>query len=169
MHFLRLNTTYCSFIAKTLGLSRVTISKLVNSWKRGESIMKKERKKGNSKLSAQQIYNILKYFLNNPFRTYRQRIIDLKLTISQSTIATILKGDGIHSRVASAKPVVSLQNQIKRLKFALTYQSWTTEWLSVSFLDAKTIQTYSNGKVLVRRKKNERYNFDNLANTEKQN
>lgn len=159
----------CSFIARQLRLSRVTISRLVNSWKRGEFVTKKERKKGIYKLTAQQIYNILKYFLKNPFHTYRQCITNLKLSVCQNTIANILKGDGIRNRVAYPKPFLSLQNQIKRLKFALTYQNWTKEWFQVHFLDEKTIQTFGNGKVLVKRKKNERYNHDKLAVTEKQN
>lgn len=159
----------CSFIARQLKLCRVTISKLVNSWKRGKLVTKKERKKGSCKVTAQQIYNILKYFLKNPFHTYRQCITNLKLTVCQSTIANILKGDGIRNRVACPKPFLSLQNQIKRLKFALTYQNWTTEWLQVHFLDEKTVQTYGNGKVLVKRKKNERYDQDKLAVTETQN
>lgn len=49
----------CSSIARKLGLSLVTISKIVNSWKRAELITKKEIRKGSYKLTAQQIYNIL--------------------------------------------------------------------------------------------------------------
>lgn len=64
---------------------------------------------------------------------------------------------------------LSLQNQIKRLKFAIRYRHWTNEWLQVSFLDEKTVQTYANGRVAVKRKVNERYNADKIVVSESQN
>lgn len=158
-----------SFISRQLNISRSTISTLINAWKKGKFVTMKQRQKRRMKLTLQQIYNVLKYFLNNPFHTYSQCIKKLKLTVSENTIANILKGDGIRNRVACPKPFLSLQNQIKRLKFALTYQNWTWEWLQVNFLDEKTIQTYRNGRVLVKRKKNERYDCGKLVVTETQN
>lgn len=128
-----------------------------------------KRKKRRLKLTAQQIYYVLNYFLKNPFHTYDQCIKKLKLDVSKRTIANILNRDGIYNRVACPKPFLSLQNQIKRLKFALGYQHWTTEWLQVHFVDEKTIQTYPNGRVLVKRRTNERYNPDKLAVAEIQN
>lgn len=63
-----------------------------------------------------------------------------------------------------------MQNQIKRLKFAIKYQNWTSsDWAQVVSLDEKTIQTYANGKVLVKRKVKERYDPDKITTTEMQN
>lgn len=159
----------CSFIARELKLSRSVISKSVNAWIRGELIMVKERRKRSLKLTAQQIYQVLNYFVNNPFHTYRQCVKKLNLPVSERTIGNILKGDGIRNRVACQKQFLSLLNQIKRLKFALRYQHWTTEWLQVNFLDEKTVQTYRNGRVLVKRRAKERYDPDKLAVAETQN
>ncbi len=57
-----------------------------------------------------------------------------------------------------------------RTRFAIKYKHWTAiDWMKVSFLDEKTIQTYANGKVLVKRKRNERYDSDKIISQEKQN
>ncbi len=80
-----------------------------------------------------------------------------------------MKKDGVGCYVACRKQFLSIQNQIKRLKFALKYQDWTgKDWIKVSFLDEKTIQTYSNGRVLVKRKLKERYNLDKIVTSEQQ-
>lgn len=63
-----------------------------------------------------------------------------------------------------------MKNQIKRLRFALNHQGWTSnQWAGVAFIDEKTVQTFSNGKVLVNRREKERYNFDKLVTPEVQN
>lgn len=41
--------------------------------------------------------------------------------------------------------------------------------MQVSFLDEKTVQTYSNGRVMVKRNVNERYNPDKMFTQETQN
>lgn len=158
-----------AFIARQLNLSRSVISKIVNAWKRGDILKEKKQKTPRkSKLTAQQIYKVLKYFVDHPFHTYKQCVSRLNLPVTTVTIKNVLKEDGIRNRVACEKPFLTLLNQIKRLRFALKYQHWTTtEWQQVSFLDEKTIQTYRNGRVFVKR--NTRFDTDNLATTEKQN
>lgn len=158
-----------SHIAKQLNRYRGTISLVVNKWKKGIFHSRKERKQKRSKLSAQQVLNVLKYFIKNPFDTYNQCIKKLKLPVQSNVIAGILTKNKFGNFVASAKQFISLQNQILRLKFALTYRHWTTEWLDVLFMDEKTVQTYSNGKVMVKRRVNERYEPENLKIDEKQN
>lgn len=159
-----------AFIAKQLNHSRTTISNLVNNWKKGRLIAPKKRREKKRKLTAQQAYNVLNYFVKNPFNTYDQCIKCLKLPVKIDTVGTVLKKNGIGSYVACHKQFLSIQNQIKRLKFALKYQDWTGEdWLKVSFLDEKTVQTYSNGRVLVKRKLKERYSPDKIITSEQQN
>ncbi len=160
----------CTFIAKELNLSRNPISKLINSWKRGELDLSKQKRTRKFKLTAQQIFKILNYFIKNPFHTYGQCVKDLKLSVCKRTIANVLKGNGIRNRVGCPKQLLTLRNQIKRLRFALHYQHWTTdEWKRVAFLDEKSVQSYLNGKLLVKRKASERYDSDKLAVTETQN
>jgi len=62
-----------------------------------------------------------------------------------------------------------MQNQIKRLKFVIKYQNWITVWFDVHFLDEKTVQTYTNGKVIVKRKFRERFDPDKIVSKEIQN
>lgn len=92
-----------------------------------------------------------------------------RLFVNPTTVAKVLKKNGIRNYVACSKQFLSLQNQIKRLKFAIKHQHWTTEWQDVYFLDEKTVQSYSNGRVLVKRKVNERYNVDKITSQETQN
>lgn len=157
-------------IARQMNHSRTTISNLVNDWKKGRFIAPKKRKEHKRKLSAQQVYNVLSYFVRNPFDTIDQCIKSLRLPVKKDTIRRVLKKNGIGSYVACRKLFLSIQNQIKRLRFAMKYQHWTGEdWLKVTFLDEKTIQTYSNGRVLVKRKLKERYCPDKIITSEKQN
>lgn len=121
------------------------------------------------KLSAQQVFKVLNHFINNPFSTYMECIRKLKLRVHCNTIMRVLRKNGIRNYVACSKQFLSMQHQIKRLKFAIKHQHWTTEWLKVCFLDEKTVQTFSNGRVLVKRKANERYNVDKIVTQEIQN
>lgn len=87
----------------------------------------------------------------------------------ENTIGNILSENKFGNYDASQKQFISLQNQVKRLKFALRYRHWTDEWLNVMYMDEKTVQTYSNGKLLVKRRLNERYDIDKMKIDEKQN
>ncbi|KAG4076026.1 hypothetical protein HA402_014025, partial [Bradysia odoriphaga] len=62
-----------------------------------------------------------------------------------------------------------MQNQIKRLQFAIKYQHWTDEWMKVYYLDEKTVQTYADGRVFVKRRLNERWELDKIVMQEVQN
>lgn len=158
------------FIANQLHRHRNQISILINDWRNGKfPNIRKARKVLKSKLSAQQVYKVLKYFIDNPFNSYKRCIQELKLSVHKMTIMRVLSRNGVRNYVACSKQFLSMQNQIKRLKFAIKYRNWTTEWLKVNFLDEKTIQTYSSGKILVKRKVNERYNHNMMISQETQN
>lgn len=157
------------FITTQLKLSKSVILKIVNAWRKGDIVKCKKRHR-KRKLTAQQMYKVLKYFVNNPFQTYKECIKKLNLPVSRNTVKKVLEEDGIRNRVACEKPFLTLLNQIKRLKFALKYKHLTAkEWRQVSFLDEKTIQTYANGRVLVKRRMNERYDSDKIVVRETQN
>lgn len=159
-----------TFIAKQLICNRITIAEFINQWKNGLFPMPRKPRKRQCKLSAQKVFRVLNYFINNPFSTHMQCIKKLKLSVCRMTIKRLLTKNGIGSYVACSKQFLSMQNQIKRLKFAIKYQHWTTDdWLQVSFLDEKTVQTYSEGKVIVKRKVHERYDPDKIVVQEVQN
>lgn len=159
-----------TFIAKQLDRHKNQIGLLIKGWKNGKfPDIRKKRTVREYKLSAQQVYKVLDYFIKNPFSTYMKCIRKLKLPVHPSTVSNVLKKNGIRNYVACWKQFLSMQNQIKRLKFAIKYQHWTTEWLNVNFLDEKTVQTYSNGRVFVKRMVNERYNSDKIISQEVQN
>lgn len=157
------------FIAEQLKRSVVTIYTIIKNWKEGKFLSPKERRNRRLKLTAQQVFKVLDYFVNHPLHTHKQCIKHLKLPVGETTIGNVLSKNGVRSYVACAKQFLSLQNQIKRLKFAIKYQHWTEEWFNVSFMDEKTVQTYANGRVLIKRKINKRNNPDTIVTTEVQN
>lgn len=157
------------FIAQNLNCTEKTIRKFIKQWKNGIFPMPPKRRNREYILSAQQIFRVLKHFIDNPFSTYEQCIKKLKLPVGRVTIFRLLKRDGIRNNVACSKQFISMQNQIKRLKFALKYKHWTTEWLQVNFMDEKTVQTYADGRVMVKRRVHERFDHDKLLAQEVQN
>lgn len=161
-----------TYIAKEMGHHTNTIYNMIKKFEKGVLYTPKKTntvRPKRTKLSAQQTLNVLKYYVQNPFHTYRQCIRKLQLRVHETTIARTLKRNKWGNFTASSKHFISLQNQIKRLQFALKYRNWTTEWLSVLFMDEKTVQTYQNGKVSVKRRMGERFNTENMNISEKQN
>ncbi|KAG4080632.1 hypothetical protein HA402_013162 [Bradysia odoriphaga] len=158
-----------SFIAKELNRHPDTISTVIKKWKDGIFHKPKARLLRRTKLSAQQTLNVLKYFIQNPFHTYDQCVKKLNLPIHKRTVGNILTRHKFGNYVACTKQFISLQNQIRRLRFALTYRHWTNEWLNVLFMDEKTVQTYNNAKILVKRLKKERYDPSKMKTDERQN
>lgn len=160
-----------AFIARQLNRSRVAVHNWISKWINGRFLRNVKRQpKVNCKLTAQQVFKALNYFIDNPFDSYKECIKNLKLSIHRTTLAKLLSENGIRNYVACKKQFLSMQNQIKRLKFAIEYQSWTAEqWSRVCFIDEKTVQTYANGRVIVKRKSNERYDPDKMITQEVQN
>lgn len=158
-----------SFISKQMKCHRNTISSIIGQWRRGEFVTAKKLRKGRYSLTAQKTYQVLKYFVDHPFNTYKQCIQDLKLLVSCKTIAKVLTRNGIKNYIACTKPFLSMQNRIKRLRFAIKYIDWTWQWANVVYMDEKTIQTYANGRVMVKRRLNERYDPGKIVSPEVQN
>lgn len=114
-----------SLIARQFDCNRMTIGNIIDSWKNGQFGEQRTRVQRRLKLSAQQVYNVLNYFVKRPFDTYEQCIKKLKLPVKKGCIGRLLSRNGIRNYVASYKIFVSIQNQIKRLKFAIKYKHWT--------------------------------------------
>lgn len=89
-----------SFIAKNMNRGRTSISILINQWERGIIMSNKHTRKRTMKLTAQQVYKVLDYFINNPFNTHAQCIQELELPVVRSTIHNVLKRNGIRGYVA---------------------------------------------------------------------
>lgn len=155
------------FIAKQLYRTERTIFSLIKKWKNGSFSSAKERRTRRTKLTAQQTFKVLRYFIDHPFHTYSQCAKFLKLNITRQTVGNVLSRNSVGNYVAQRRQFLSMQNQIKRLRFALKYQDWTAEqWMNVSFMDEKTVQTFANGRVLVKRERKERHNPKYLAQFE---
>lgn len=156
-------------ISQQLCCCRKTVFTVIKNWRQGKILERKKSSEKRFKLSAQKAFLVLNYFIKHPFNTYMQCISDLKLCVSPHTIKNVLNGNGIKNYTACSKPFLSIKNQMKRLQFSSKYKQWTSQWTNVAYIDEKTVQTYSNGKVLVKRRKKERYNVENLVTPEVQN
>lgn len=157
-------------ICDQLNCSRSTVSTVINRWKKGVLVGCRKVREVRRRLSAQKVHQILTYFLDHPFRTYNDCIRDLNLSVCSETVRKTLSKNGIKNYVACSKLFLSIQNQIKRLRFALKYQDWSWQWGHVAAMDEKTVQTYANcKKVMVKRRPKERYDPDKIACTEVQN
>lgn len=105
---LRLRGFRNRLISQQLNCSIKTISAVITKWRRGEIGVRKV-KTGVHKLSAQKIFLVLNYFIENPFNTYKKCIKDLKLSVSCMTIKRVLNGKGIKNYVACTKPFLSFK------------------------------------------------------------
>ena len=76
------------------------------------------------------------------------------------TVRRRLKDIGLKARLAYKKPLVSLKNRKKRLSFAKDHEHWGIEdWKKVLFTDETKVNLVgSDGKMYIRRFKNERFN-----------
>lgn len=159
-------------IARQMNYNRNTISKVVNDWRKGKLEPPKRVKRGRYKkgLTAQKTYQVLDYFINHPFNTYKNCVTDLKLLVCPKTVARALTKNGLKNFIACSKPFLTMKNQLKRLKFAIKYKDWTRQqWSNLVAMDEKTVQTYANGKVMVKRRIGERYHPDKIVTAEVQN
>ncbi len=121
LHVKRFTT---AFIARQLNRSRRTVHIWISEWINGRFLRNEKRIQNvNCKLTAQQVFKALNYFIDNPFDSYKECIKNLKLPIHRTTLAKLLSKNGIRNYVACMKQFLSMQNQIKRMKFAINYLS----------------------------------------------
>ena len=75
--------------------------------------------------------------------------------------------DGLVSRRAAKKPLLSRKNIRDRLIFCKRYRDWTAEdWGKVIFSDESPFQLFgASGKKLVRRRQGERYHQSSVMPT----
>ena len=96
-----------SDIAKHLNFHRHTKRAVLKNWRNGNFITPKQRRKSRFSLTAQNVSDILNYFLGHPFNTYRQCICDLKLHVSAITVSRALPRNGIKNYVACYKQLLA--------------------------------------------------------------
>lgn len=167
---LHLRSFKITAISERMNCHRSTVSTVINLWRKGKFVASRKIRKCRRRLSAQNVHQILNYFIDNPFHTYMDCIQNLKLSVCRETIGRTLSKNGIKNYVACSKLFLSIKNRIKRLRFAMKYQHWTWQWGHVVAMDEKTVQTYANcKKVMVKRRTRERYHPDKIASTEVQN
>ncbi|KAL7870253.1 hypothetical protein SRHO_G00077500 [Serrasalmus rhombeus] len=81
------------------------------------------------------------------------------VSTSERTVRRRLLEDGLLSRRAAKKPLLSKKNIKRRLTFCRKYWDWTAEdWGKVIFSDEAPFRLFgTSGKMIVRRRKGERY------------
>ena len=154
------------WIAKKFKRSENTIKNLLKKWNTTGSV---ERKKGTGRkrsLSTKQEKTLVREAKRNRKMTRKQLKLECGLNVCDSTITNYLHANGYYCRRTIAKPFVSDQNQIKRLKFAQDHIQWRyNEWSKVMWSDESRFTLYSNHQNYVWRKSDEKHNPECMKGT----
>ena len=147
-------------IARRLGVSRWTVSRLLLAAKSNNNVGVPSRKSGSGrpkKVNNKMLKKIKKDIFENPFLTAKQIKDKNPRLLSQVSLRTIrrvlLENLNLKARVAAKKPVLNSRMKRQRLNFARRYQHWSVaQWDKVSFSDESLFETSMTTKGrLVRR------------------
>lgn len=151
-------------IAEIVGVSQ----KCVNTTKRNYQATSRVHNFGNCgrplKLSDRDISYIFRFVRKNPTISYRQIAADFNSkfdgqVISRETVRRIFSKKGINSYSAVKKPLLTVSDRIKRLKWCKERRSWTDrDWAKVIFSDESNFEVLNRkSRVFVKRFKSEKY------------
>lgn len=113
---------------------------------------------------------IVREALKDPFTTSTWIKMNLSLDISSRTIRRRLQERNLHGRIARKVPLLSAKNIKQRIEFAASNQASTNtrNWRNVLYSDETKINLFgSDGRMYVRRSKNEELNPRNTTKTVK--
>lgn len=141
-----------SEIARDIQRSRKTVKYVIKKF-RETGLTSRRRGSGREVTFDDEFRSkVLEYFVINPMKTYPEAIQENSWTCSKSWISKFLKQHNIRAFVAPKKPALSDEHVLQRHTFATITSDWTLEhWQKVIFSDEKTIQSYANGRVKIKR------------------
>uniref|UniRef100_A0A8C4REL1 Transposase n=1 Tax=Erpetoichthys calabaricus TaxID=27687 RepID=A0A8C4REL1_ERPCA len=154
------------FTGKDIAASKIapksTIYRIIKNFKeRGSIVVKKAsgRPRKSSKRQDRFLKLIQLQVQGSTSAELAQEWHQAGVSASARTVRRRLLEDGLLSRRAAKKPLLSKKNIRDRLIFCKRYKDWTAEdWSKVIFSDESSFRLFDeSGKKIVRRRKGERY------------
>ena len=146
-------------IAAALNRPRTSVVHIVNKYL---ATGLTSRKKGlGSKPKYDNVFcsEVIQFFVDNPMKTYPEGIAEKKWSCSTSFISSLLIKHNIRASIAPKKPFLNDNHLRQRANFSNITADWTIEnWKKVIFSDEKTVQSFPNGRVKVKRVRGSPYN-----------
>ena len=102
--------------------------------------------------------SVIQYYIDNPIKTYPEGIAENKWPCSTSFISSLLIEHNIRASIAPKKPSLNENHLQQRENFANITADWTIESWKKVISDEKTIQSFPNGQVKVKRVRGSTYN-----------
>lgn len=136
-------------MGKIVGRSFVTIQKIVQKFKKTNSLENKSRSGRPSKLSVQNKRYLVREVEKKPDISAPKLVAQLKesldITVSSETVRRVLRERNLHGRTAILKSFISAVNQKKRLLFAKRHRHHPVDfWKKVIFSDESKINIFSS-------------------------
>ncbi|EIE80726.1 hypothetical protein RO3G_05431 [Rhizopus delemar RA 99-880] len=138
-----------SKIAKQVGVSRTTVQKYCSSLKMSGNV----DEGGRPSLISQRMVNYIRRLVtlgkkNNAVEIQKALKEEFGMSVSDSTVRRVLKKAGFIAFVKPQKPLLRIQNIVKRLQWAKSHQHWTVDdWKRVIFSDETKVNRFvSDGK-----------------------
>ena len=141
-----------AFIAKTLGVSRSSVARILKL-KNETGSLKPKKRPGKAKLTSKAVdRRIRRFVMKNPFVSAAKVKEHLNLDISVRTVRHRLAKDlQFKTRVPLKKPLLTAKQIKARLAFCAKYKQWTPEqWKQVLFSDESTFMQFRDVSKLVR-------------------
>lgn len=113
-------------ISSILHVSRNTVAKIVQRFKREDRIHARSKNAGRPRILTQSEERlILRKIKLNPRssapKLTREVRKDFKKDVNPETIRRVLRRDGLHGRIARKKPFINERNRKRRLEYAREY------------------------------------------------
>ena len=158
-----------SKICKRLGLSRSTVSQLLQQFATTWS-MDVKRRSGRPRITSRRDDTLIRRCsVVNPTYSATHIMVETNVRASSRTIRRRLLNEfGLASRRPAKKSLLTQKQRLKRLKFCLKYEHWSSEdWVKGLFSDETLICQFGAPAVRVRRPVGQRFNAKYTARTMK--
>lgn len=157
-------------IASKVECSQSAVCRLISKYLNTGNVLDLSRSGRPEKTTVRERKNVCLVSKRNPFMSsfeIKNEVSTMK-DISNRTIRRILNDGHLFSRIAAKKPLLSMANKAKRLRFANKYKSFSiTQWKNMIFSDECQIKKNCWIRKLVRRPIGKRFQNRYITKTVK--
>ncbi|KAG0434265.1 hypothetical protein HPB47_019229 [Ixodes persulcatus] len=150
-------------IAALVGHTRKSVRRWIKAYQQEARLEDASHARRQRGTTEQQDMLIVAAIIDNTFLTLRQLKTELRLSVSDRTIARRLRCAGLKCRVACRKPLLSQEHRQLRLEFAERYAGWRDDqWKLVVFTDEASFSSKWDQRLQVWRPVCMRYKYVNF-------